>query len=94
MRHRHYSPRARVVVAQDRDLKIAPGAAYIGLRKPPIGAGFSLRCRDVGEYAHSLFEFLREADRQGVDTIYCEAVKPDGIGRALMDRIRRAALAE
>ena len=48
-------------------------------------------CTSADEYAHTLFEFFRNCDRAGISVIYCEEVREDGIGMALMDRLRRAA---
>jgi L-threonylcarbamoyladenylate synthase len=90
--HRHYSPRAHVVVVE-------PGAvipnsersSFIGSSKPP-GDFETLRiCRSTEDYAKQAFEFFRACDRLGIKTIYCEAVDEKGIGAALMDRLRRAA---
>ena len=36
-------------------------------------------------------EFLREADRQGVTTVYVQLAPVEGIGHALRDRQRRSA---
>jgi len=92
MRHRHYSPRGRVVlVDQDVETKLETRSAYIGMRKAPAEAEYSMHCTDIYQYAHALFEFFREADRRGIENIYCEAVTEEGLGLALMDRIRRAA---
>jgi len=89
MLYRHYSPRARVVIG----LGGADGgrAAFIGLNEPETSYELTKICVTAEEYARSLFEFFREADRAGVDTIYCEAVPETGIGAAIMDRLRRAA---
>lgn len=92
LKHRHYSPRATVIVVDTADqVETTANAAFIGLRVPPTKLDLVERCDDVESYAHELFEFLRECDRRGIETIYCEAVVEKGIGVALMDRIRRAA---
>jgi len=91
--HRHYTPRANVVIVDSMPDDPNDNSAFIGLGHE-IGEGrFAqlLICRDVEEYAHSLFEFFRECDRRGIETIYCERARNDGIGAALMDRIERAA---
>ena len=92
MRHQHYAPIAAVVIndlkSEISDLKCS---AFIGVNKPNQKFEFERICRSIEEYAHSLFEFFRECDRRGIETIYCEPVDEDGIGAALMDRIRRAA---
>lgn len=89
LRHRHYSPLARVVIG------IAPplsdNSAFIGLTRPNEYFRQTLICSGVAEYARSLFEFFRQCDRAGVEVIYCEPVDETGLGAALMDRIRRAA---
>ena len=92
LKHKHYSPRARVVIVERGTQSYAKGgSAFIGLT-PPIGAiGTSRICNSADEYASALFEFFRECDRRNVTTIFCEAVNEKGIGSALMDRIRRAA---
>ena len=90
LRHKHYSPRAKVeVVKPGAAVKISDG--YIGLKKPSGEAGLQMICSSVDEYARSLFEFFRECDRQGLDRVLCESVNDAGIGAALMDRVRRAA---
>lgn len=92
LRHRHYSPRARVVVVENTaQLGNESGAAYIGLGRPAAKFEHERICSTVEEYAHSIFEFFRECDRSCVKTIYCERVEETGIGVALMERIRRAA---
>ncbi len=92
LRHRHYSPKAEVIVVGTvAEVKVGPAAAFIGMEKPPAGTLFQLVCKTVEEYAHSIYEFFRECDRRGVAIIYCERVEETGIGVALMDRIRRAA---
>jgi len=94
MRHRHYSPMADVDLV-DWIIFDAPHkhAAYIGLdtKIETHYLGLSRICSSVEDYAHSLFEFFRECDRAGISLIYCEEVPDEGIGAALMDRLRRAA---
>lgn len=92
LRHRHYSPKATVRITES-GMRIAdPDAAgFIGIDSPNAEFQIERICSSIEEYAHSLFEFFRECDRRGVETIFCESVPPTGIGAALMDRIRRAA---
>jgi L-threonylcarbamoyladenylate synthase len=91
LRHKHYSPSARVVIYSPGVAIHEKSAAFIGLHGPEELFTFMKVTRDVGGYARSLFEFFRECDRQKIETIYCEEVEETGIGAALMDRIRRAA---
>jgi L-threonylcarbamoyladenylate synthase len=92
-RHRHYSPRAVVTLVEAPPTNPAPNSAYIGLeRNADLTAfAFSKTLPDTAEYARSLFQFFRESDWRGISTIYCERVQDTGLGRALMDRLERAA---
>jgi L-threonylcarbamoyladenylate synthase len=94
LRHRHYSPRAKVIICPYPQLTIASNdAAFIGLTPPTHSEAFNriLICRDVEEYAFSLYRFFHECDEAFVKTIFCEAVSQEGLGLALMDRIMRAS---
>jgi L-threonylcarbamoyladenylate synthase len=46
---------------------------------------------DLIEAAARLFSLLREFDRLPVETIYVEPVPENGLGKAIMNRLRRAA---
>ncbi len=46
---------------------------------------------DLREAATRLFAALRRLDEAGLDLIVAEAVPEEGLGRAIMDRLRRAA---
>lgn len=92
MRHRHYSPRARVKLIEiDRDTGDIGNSAFIGLTEPANDYALVKLCKSSEEYAHSLFAFFRECDHLQIKTIYCETVSEKGIGAALMDRLRRSA---
>ncbi|MEP7337628.1 MAG: L-threonylcarbamoyladenylate synthase [Acidobacteriota bacterium] len=93
-KYRHYSPTARVAISRFPQLTAPIGeSAYIGLDPPQRQDAFRkvLLCKSVEEYAHSLFQFFRECDEAGVQTIFCQAVSQEGLGLALMDRLSRAA---
>jgi L-threonylcarbamoyladenylate synthase len=53
----------------------------------------ALACGTLERYAFELYHFFRRCDEQGVETIYCQGVAENGLGRAIMDRLRRAAAA-
>ncbi|MGD0159966.1 MAG: L-threonylcarbamoyladenylate synthase [Candidatus Bathyarchaeia archaeon] len=46
---------------------------------------------DLGSIARSLFASLREFDMEGVDVIVAEGVPLEGLGLAVMNRLRRAS---
>lgn len=89
LKHRHYSPKAAVVLGNVH--RVTRNSGFIGLHDPEAVFKVIRICRDLEEYAHSLYEFFRECDRMRIETIYCEPVTESGLGTALMDRIRRAA---
>lgn len=94
LKHKHYSPQARIVLV-DVGSEISnlryEGSAYLGLNRPDQEFKKALLCTSVEIYAHVVFEFFRECDREEIDTIFCETVEEKGIGAALMDRLRRAS---
>ena len=46
----------------------------------------------IDPYLRPLFDALHDLDAAGVDRIVAQPVPATGIGRAVMDRLRRAAL--
>lgn len=92
LKHRHYSPRARVVLFNgQRTTDNGQSRAFIGLNKPEIDFDLVKICNSIEDYAHFVFDFFRQCDSQKIETIYCETVEEKGIGLALMDRLKRAA---
>jgi L-threonylcarbamoyladenylate synthase len=94
LKHRHYAPDARVVLVDDpREAPADPSAAFIGLTPHPMAGtlGLHVAPTDVADYAHRLFHFLRQCDRTGIAVVCAQRVPPVGLGRALMDRLERAA---
>jgi L-threonylcarbamoyladenylate synthase len=71
---------------RDREAAIAGGGPYAAEEVPsPTG--------DALELAAGLFEALHRLDAAGVDRIVAHEVPEEGPGRAIMDRLRRAAAA-
>jgi L-threonylcarbamoyladenylate synthase len=65
--------------------------AFIGLDSPVEQFKLIKICLSIEDYAHSVFDFFRQCDRQGIELIFCQTVEENGIGLALMDRLKRAA---
>ncbi len=92
LKHRHYSPKAKVVLlTENGEWKPENNCAYIGLHLPRSKSEALKICRNIDEYAHEVFAFFRECDHRNITTIYCETVAEQGLGLALMDRLKRAA---
>ena len=93
LKHKHYSPRAKVVLVQGSRFKVQglKPKAFIGLSEPQSDFDLIKICASVEEYAQEVFAFFRECDRQNIKTVYCEIVEEKDIGRALMDRLERSS---
>ncbi|MBU4312613.1 MAG: threonylcarbamoyl-AMP synthase, partial [Candidatus Omnitrophica bacterium] len=59
---------------------------YDGFNVKPLGPG-----DDLTICAANLFSVLRNFDKEGVDIIIAESVKEEGLGLAIIDRLRKAA---
>lgn len=47
--------------------------------------------KNKGTIAHNLFNILRQFDKEGVDIILSEGVEMEGIGTAIMNRLKKAS---
>lgn len=99
LRHRHYAPRARVVLVGEGEGEAAASRALAAgervalvVRREVASAARVLRLPDdLAGFGRGLFAGLRALDAAGVDRIVIEAVPETGVGAAIMDRLRRAA---
>ena len=94
MKYRHYAPHARVVLCHTPTaIAVIDRAAYIGLDPPHNPQDFArvALCQAVDDYAREVFQFFRECDAAGIETIFCQTVEREGLGFALMDRLQKAA---
>ncbi len=85
----HYAPEARVRLGVTEPL---PGETFVGFG--PVGGALNLSpSGDLVEAAANLFHLLREADALAGPTgaIAFAPVPETGLGRAINDRLRRAA---
>jgi L-threonylcarbamoyladenylate synthase len=102
----HYAPRARVELhdagaIEGRARDLAAGGARVGVLAlaavPAVRAGADVPVvvldppRDVDDYAHVLYQRLRDADARGVDVLLVVPPPEEGLGVAVRDRLRRAA---
>ena len=105
-RHRHYSPRARVILAAENDVSAIShlveqhrqGGRKMGviLHNPmPIEDEPMVRVRilpnELDQLARQLFAAMRELDQMDVEVMIIEKTREEGIGAAVMDRLTRAA---
>jgi L-threonylcarbamoyladenylate synthase len=93
----HYAPRA-TVRPNARD--VAPGEALLAFgpaRLPGLDAASAVMnlspTADLDEAAANLFGYLRSLDAKGPQAIAVMTIPEEGLGEAINDRLRRAAVA-
>jgi len=92
----HYAPRTKVRLNADR---LAPGEALLAFGAGAIpGSGTASAvmnlsaCGDLTEAAANLFGYLRALDAKGAEAIAVMPIPHEGLGEAINDRLRRAAV--
>ncbi len=99
-RHLHYAPSCRVILVPPALIRrgalsglsrAGTGLVHRGAWPGPRPAWSSRVNGSVAAYARALFASLRDAESAGVKTLYLETVADRGVGRAVMDRLRRAS---
>lgn len=104
MKYKHYSPAATVVLversASEKILEIfevwkrSKKACLLLFRKRGSRMGEDVLVGSRGtkeEYARNLFKLLREVDNKGYEVVVVEGVDEEGIGLAIMNRLRKCA---
>ncbi len=95
----HYAPRTPLLIVDDVRSFMAPAQKRCGLLAwgcnfdpAQFAAVRRLTARkDFREAASNLFRCLRELDHENLDLIVAEKIPEEGLGGAIMDRLRRAA---
>jgi L-threonylcarbamoyladenylate synthase len=96
---KHYSPRTRVVLGRQQNQDETFSKERIGVlafqnSNSLHGVGHVEVLSETGdlrEAAANLFSALKRLDRLGLDLILAEPIPEIGLGRAIMDRLRRAS---
>jgi L-threonylcarbamoyladenylate synthase len=85
----HYSPKAQVTLNQNAKA----GEGFIALKNilTPEGAIRLASPRNTDEFAHDLYEALRNGDRQQLSKIKIIVPEGDGLISAISDRLTKAA---
>jgi len=97
MMNSHYSPRKRLIVANHNALPIDKSKAGLISFSGDLEHGFSKTIRvsgttDMKEYAVNMFAAMHAfEDDSEIEVIVAEAVEEIGIGKAIMDRLNKAA---
>ena len=83
----HYAPRARVLLVEtDSEARAVAQSSEDAGKKT-----FVMNHADVREYAECLYSDMRRADQNGVAVIVAVLPPEQGIGRAVRDRLAKAA---
>jgi L-threonylcarbamoyladenylate synthase len=82
-------------VSSPGEVKIA-NSSLLTLKKPekiPISkyVKYLSQRGDMREAAANFFSYLIELDREDVDIIYAEKIPEVGLGKAMMERLKKAA---
>ena len=93
LKYPHYAPKAAIVLCTcDEQIALqAASSAYIGMSASPPSASLLKVCHTLEEYGRELFGFFRLCDAHNISVIYCELPSNEGLGRAIRDRLMRAA---
>ncbi len=101
-RHSHYVPNCRIVLAPPVEVSgaiaqlLREGASVGVLCRSPLLAAEELKFvrsikGSLSEYGREIFRAFRDAEERGVEVLVVETVPEQGMGLAIMDRLRRAA---
>ena len=93
----HYSPVIPLKFYTEENIAANKGKriAVIYFREKKTGYGFAAEkvlspAGDLREAAANLFSYLHEFEKETIDVILIEPVEETGLGRAIMDRLRKA----
>ncbi len=89
MKYKHYSPNAKIILC-NRCTTEALEAYKIKYEKRNKKTKIII-AQKTKKFAKELFSMFRQCDKDKVDVILISSVEEDGIGLAIMDRIRKAA---
>ena len=92
----HYAPHKPLRIVKSPDEVENPRSSYLSFARParPPRAKYIRTLSedgDIREAAAHFFSYLIELDRDDVDIIYAEEVPETGLGRAMMERLRKAS---
>ncbi len=90
MKYKHYAPKAKIVFYKSEKMQLAAKELVKKGKKIAI-LRFNKHPKEI---AKNLFAYLRNWDKKGIDIILCEPldkIKKEGIGLAVVDRLKRAA---
>lgn len=94
MKYKHYAPKAEMIIFTGEPEKVRLAIAAEKLERAEFGQKVGVLIYDSDkpeEAAHEFFSQLRAFDKSGVDVILAAALKEDGVGLAVMNRMFKSA---
>ena len=91
----HYSPHTPIKILNNQTFEPNEKRGLLAFKSLPSQVTFEMTevlslSGDLREAAINLFSCLHRLDKAGLDMIYVERVPEIGLGKAIMDRLRRA----
>ena len=92
----HYAPRKPLIIIDSVDAIKTDQSSFLAF-SPPLTPPLSRHVRiltekgDIREAAANFFSFLIELDRGDVELIYAQHIPEVGLGKAMMERLRKAS---
>lgn len=94
MKYKHYAPKAEMIIYSGDREKVIAAMEKERASRTALGQKVELIVYDDAQpetAAHDFFARLRACDQTGVDVILAAALKEDGIGFAVMNRMFKSA---
>lgn len=94
MKYKHYAPKAQMIVYEGRLEAVEAAIDRERVEREALGQKVCVILFDDGEHkaaARQFFAKLRDADREGADVILAAALKEEGIGFSVMNRMLKSA---
>jgi len=92
----HYAPIKPLVIVNSIEEVLVQDSSFLGFierKKKPASRyiRYLTQDGDLREAAANFFSHLIDLDKEDVDIIYAERIPENGLGRAMMDRLKKAA---
>lgn len=94
MKYKHYAPKAEMIIFSGEREKVKLAMAEEKMKRAEQGQKVEVIVYDDADTetaAHDFFARLRACDKKNVDVILAAALKEDGIGFAVMNRMFKSA---
>ena len=94
MKYKHYAPKAEMIIYKGDREKVYLAMSEEKLRRTGYGQKVEIIMYDDSEpekAAREFFAKLRACDKAGVDVILAAAMREDGVGFAVMNRMFKSA---